>query len=99
MPEDLPLRGEEERFTITVSYDTLELYGKVEASREFVIMSGEATEAAPSGSAGIGRLKAEFQPPRKGDRHLLPARPEGCFAQKVPVTFSRVGWSIVSRAV
>jgi hypothetical protein len=25
---------------------------------------------------------------RKGDRHLLPERPEGCFAQKVPVTFS-----------
>ena len=24
----------------------------------------------------------------KGDRHLLPERPEGCFAQKVPVTFS-----------
>jgi len=24
----------------------------------------------------------------KGDRHLLPARPDGCFAQKVPVTFS-----------
>jgi tetratricopeptide (TPR) repeat protein len=23
-----------------------------------------------------------------GDRHLLPERPEGCFAQKVPVTFS-----------
>jgi len=25
---------------------------------------------------------------RKGDRHLLPERPEGCFAQKVPVPFS-----------
>jgi oxygen-independent coproporphyrinogen III oxidase len=24
----------------------------------------------------------------KGDRHLLPERPSGCFAQKVPVTFS-----------
>jgi hypothetical protein len=24
----------------------------------------------------------------KGDRHLLPERPEGCCAQKVPVTFS-----------
>jgi hypothetical protein len=24
----------------------------------------------------------------KGDRHLLPERPFGCFAQKVPVTFS-----------
>jgi len=24
----------------------------------------------------------------KGDRHLLPERPEGCFAQKVPVPFS-----------
>ncbi len=27
----------------------------------------------------------------KGDRHLLPERPEGCFAQKVPVTFSGPG--------
>ncbi len=26
----------------------------------------------------------------KGDRHLLPEGPEGCFAQKVPVTFSGV---------
>jgi hypothetical protein len=25
--------------------------------------------------------------PEKGDRHLLPERPEGCFAQKVPVPF------------
>jgi hypothetical protein len=24
----------------------------------------------------------------KGDRHLLPGRPSGCFAQKVPVPFS-----------
>jgi ferrochelatase len=27
----------------------------------------------------------------KGDRHLLPERPEGCSAQKVPVTFSGPG--------
>jgi len=27
--------------------------------------------------------------PGKGDRHLLPERPGGCFAQKVPVTFSQ----------
>ncbi len=25
----------------------------------------------------------------KGDRHHLPERPGGCFAQMVPVTFSR----------
>ncbi len=29
----------------------------------------------------------------KGDRHLLPERPGGCFAQKVPVPFSRAGLS------
>ena len=29
--------------------------------------------------------------PGKGDRHHLPERPEGCFAQMVPVTFSRLG--------
>jgi len=28
---------------------------------------------------------------KKGDRHLLPERPSGCFAQKVPVTFFRRG--------
>jgi benzoyl-CoA reductase/2-hydroxyglutaryl-CoA dehydratase subunit BcrC/BadD/HgdB len=27
----------------------------------------------------------------KGDRHLLPERPSGCFAQKVPVPFSTLG--------
>jgi hypothetical protein len=27
----------------------------------------------------------------KGDRHLLPERPYGCFAQKVPVTFFLLG--------
>lgn len=37
MPKDLKLAGTEERFTVTVKYDTLELYGKVEASRPIVI--------------------------------------------------------------
>jgi hypothetical protein len=31
------LAGESETFTITVNYDTQELYGKVEASRTFVV--------------------------------------------------------------
>jgi Pyruvate/2-oxoacid:ferredoxin oxidoreductase delta subunit len=31
----------------------------------------------------------------EGDRHLLPERPEGCFAQKVPVTFSGCGRPVV----
>jgi hypothetical protein len=33
VPEDIDLKGKSETFTITVRYDTLELYGKVEASR------------------------------------------------------------------
>jgi len=37
VPKDLKLAGKQERFTITASYDTLELYGKVQASRTIVI--------------------------------------------------------------
>jgi ABC-type Fe3+-hydroxamate transport system substrate-binding protein len=32
----------------------------------------------------------------KGDRHLLPERPFGCFAQKVPVPFSALGQTFLS---
>jgi hypothetical protein len=37
VPDALKLSGKEERFTITVKYDTLELYGKVEASRTITV--------------------------------------------------------------
>ena len=37
-------------------------------------------EGRPAAAAGVRG---------KGDRHLLPERPSGCFAQKVPVPFSR----------
>jgi hypothetical protein len=37
VPEDIDLQGKSEIFTITVRYDTLELYGNVEASRTFTI--------------------------------------------------------------
>jgi hypothetical protein len=37
VPNDLKLSGKEETFTITVAYDTQELYGKVTASREVTI--------------------------------------------------------------
>ena len=39
MPKEIKLAGKQETFTVTVSYDTLELYGKVEASRQFVVAS------------------------------------------------------------
>lgn len=39
MPKDLELSGKEERFTVKVDYDTLELYGKVAAKRTIVITS------------------------------------------------------------
>jgi hypothetical protein len=39
VPKDLKLTGGQETFTIKVSYDTLELYGRVEGSRELVITS------------------------------------------------------------
>jgi hypothetical protein len=37
VPEDIDLKAKSETFTITVRYDTLELYGKVEGSRTFTI--------------------------------------------------------------
>ncbi len=37
VPGDLKLDGEQETFTIRVIYDTRELYGKVEASRQFSV--------------------------------------------------------------
>jgi hypothetical protein len=37
VPNDLKLDGPEETFTITVSYDTHELYGKVTGSREMTV--------------------------------------------------------------
>jgi hypothetical protein len=39
VPKDLKLAGKSETFTITVRYDTLELYGKVEAARTIVVTS------------------------------------------------------------
>jgi len=39
VPKDIELAGDEETFTITVRYDTKELYGKVEATRTFVVTS------------------------------------------------------------
>ncbi len=37
VPNDLKLNGNEETFNVQVQYDTLELYGKVTATRQFVI--------------------------------------------------------------
>lgn len=39
MPKDLKLAGKQEPFTATVTWDTLELYGRVEASRQFGVAS------------------------------------------------------------
>jgi len=37
VPTELELSGEEETFEIEVEYETLELYGKVRATRQVVI--------------------------------------------------------------
>jgi hypothetical protein len=37
VPTDLKPSGKRETFAITVAYDTLELYGKLQASRTFTI--------------------------------------------------------------
>ncbi|MEN6427495.1 MAG: hypothetical protein ABFE13_19245 [Phycisphaerales bacterium] len=38
MPKDLKLDGDEETFTITVTYDTQELYGTVVGKRQIAIV-------------------------------------------------------------
>jgi len=35
----MKLSGKSDTFTITVNYDTLELYGKISASRKIVVVS------------------------------------------------------------
>jgi hypothetical protein len=37
VPEDIKLAGKSETFTVTVKYDTKELYGKIESSRTIII--------------------------------------------------------------
>jgi hypothetical protein len=37
VPKDLKLDGEQETFTIEVTYDTRELYGTVKGRREIVV--------------------------------------------------------------
>ena len=37
MPKDLKLSGAKETFTATVTYDTLDLYGKVETTMPIVV--------------------------------------------------------------
>jgi len=39
VPEDLIIEGGEEKFNVAVVYDTMHLYGRVEATREIVIVS------------------------------------------------------------
>ena len=43
MPSDLKVSGKQETFTATLTYDTLDLYGKMEAKFDLVV---EATEPA-----------------------------------------------------
>ncbi len=40
MPTDVKLTGDEETFTITVTYDTNELYGTVVGRREITLYRG-----------------------------------------------------------
>jgi NADH:ubiquinone oxidoreductase subunit E/NAD-dependent dihydropyrimidine dehydrogenase PreA subunit len=45
----------------------------------------------PAEAIKLKDILARHEGPEKGDRHLLPERPEGCLAQKVPVPFFRAG--------
>ncbi|NQU23193.1 MAG: hypothetical protein HQ567_18090 [Candidatus Nealsonbacteria bacterium] len=44
VPKDLEISGEKETFTATLTCDTRDLYGKIEASREIVIEALPKTE-------------------------------------------------------
>jgi len=46
VPENLDLKGGRGRFTVTVTYDTLELYGKVVGSREIIVEKKPSTVPA-----------------------------------------------------
>jgi hypothetical protein len=48
VPKDLKLSGESEDFTITVVFDTLELYGKVQGARKITIQD-PARSPLPAG--------------------------------------------------
>jgi hypothetical protein len=37
VPKDLKLAGKSEEFTISVTFDTLELCGKVQGTRKFIV--------------------------------------------------------------
>jgi hypothetical protein len=41
VPKDLKPSGKTETFTVTVKYETMALYGKVEASRKVVVVVSE----------------------------------------------------------
>ena len=41
MPKDLKLSGPKETFTAVITYDTLDLYGKVEITRPIVMTKAE----------------------------------------------------------
>jgi hypothetical protein len=43
VPENIELQGSKESFTIAVTFDTKELYGKVSTSRQFIV--SRVTEA------------------------------------------------------
>jgi DNA helicase-2/ATP-dependent DNA helicase PcrA len=60
---------------------------RTEAQAEFLIEALERS-GMPFQCRSHRRLVEQQCPDGKGDRRLLPERPEGCFAPKVPVTFS-----------
>jgi hypothetical protein len=41
VPEDLKLDGDQETFTVQVTYETYELYGTVTGTREFTVSTGQ----------------------------------------------------------
>jgi len=52
------------------------------------VLKGTQRQTTPDTLAAAERAREKLAEAGEGDRHLLPERPSGCFAQKVPVPFS-----------
>ncbi|HEV3340837.1 MAG TPA: DUF58 domain-containing protein [Pirellulales bacterium] len=66
---------------------------RFQGQSQIVVTTASAYERLPSAARAQGRRRYVVLNTscEKGDRNLLPERPEGCFAQKVPVPFFAAG--------
>jgi hypothetical protein len=72
----------------TPRYDYNQIMYKLDLSDRRLAIPAPVLQLSEGPPDRFGTLK-QAGPLGKGDSHLLPGRPAGCFAQKVAVTFSR----------